>query len=135
MQARLDSGTVRRLIRRELGKSEIEGIALSRELEAEALGSEECERRLKAVRGYRVWWSADSGVELGETRIINLRPLAGGERYEVLASCRLAIARAQEYAPGQAPEENTASVRMVVNVALEVVEFDFRWGEYGDGEG
>jgi len=131
MREKLEAETVRKLIRQELDRAETEGLKLLGGLEGRALSEEERERTLKAIPGYRVWWSANGGVELGETRVISVKALEGGNQYQVVARCSLGVIRATEYELGQPVEENIATVRLVVSKALEITGFDFKWGEVG----
>jgi hypothetical protein len=117
---------VERLIRQELDKSAREGMELYSKLCQEAMPEEECKERLKAVRGYGVWWGTDSGASLKEAKVDRVKKLEEGG-YEVSATCVLEISRARELLPGESPEEGTARVKMKLNEALVVEEFDFRW--------
>jgi hypothetical protein len=73
-----------------------------------------------------VWWGTDSGASLKEAKVDRVKKLEEGG-YEVFATCVLEISRARVLLPGESPEEGTARVKMKLNEALEVEEFDFRW--------
>lgn len=128
MQEKLNDELVGQLIGQELSKSETEGMELFLRLSSQTMTEEEYERRMKTVRGYRVWWTSDASASLEQVKINSVNRLAEG-LYEVSARCLLGIARAREYIPGQTPEINVATVRMKVTNSLEVKEFNFQWGE------
>jgi hypothetical protein len=117
---------VEKLIRQEIDRSEREGMELYMRLSQEAMTEEERKEKLKAVRGYGVWWGIDSGVYFKEAKVDRVKKLEDGG-YEVSATCTLEIERARELLPEESPEEGTARVKMRLNEDLEVEEFDFRW--------
>jgi hypothetical protein len=126
MEEKFKGEVITKLIRQELERSEREGIELYQKLSQESITEEERKQRLREVRGYGLWWGVDSGVYLKEARVDQVKRLGEG-LYEVSATCTMEIARARELLPGESPEESTARVRMKINEALVVEEFDFQW--------
>jgi len=126
MEQKFSEEIVKKLIEEEIDRSTKEGMELYLKLSQELMTESEPKKRLKAMRGYGVWWSTDSGVFLKDVKISYVKKLEE-ELYEISALCRMEIQRARELLPDESPEEGSATITMKVDEKFDVKEFNFQW--------
>jgi hypothetical protein len=134
MKMQITEEVIERLIRRELEKGQKELVELYNAAMKGEITWDEFRKKSKALQGYGVWWGSESSYSLGKVEVKEVKELGGG-LYEISATCYMHYMSGHiVWDEGGEPEEYAmkpykASVKIKVKVddAPEVEEFDFRW--------
>ena len=129
---KITEGVIEKLIRYELERGEKELIELFRAVDMGKMSQEEFKNKSKELQGYGVWWGSESSHSLGKVEVNYVKKLEE-DFYEISVTCEMHYESGHVYwdengtVPEYADKPKKAVIKMIVNEALEVKEFDFQW--------
>jgi|GEM_PF-2174544 hypothetical protein len=130
----LTKEVIEKLVRRELEKGEKEFGELFTAAQEGRITWEEFRDKSRTLQGYGVWWSSEAHYSLGKVEVNEVNELGDG-LYEISATCDMFYesghivwgegGELEEYAIR--PKKASVKIKLRVNDALKVEEFNFRW--------